>query len=348
MNLRSRVSIFDTLTTRTTINKVQLRELVNFIVLNRGYRLNATEVKTLVGAKSLAVTAISSLFARAIELHKESLFSFMRIPASVTTMPEVVTYRHVAFDLKQLATSTDTTGLYETLKVVPDITNTIFENVTPLLRGSGELVDTLAFQSTIVRDLLVRSYYENKATVWLTPSLLRYLCRFYNMSMSSVIGSIYNLTFSEQQAVAAVFSLYFLQLVSDTDTAEVMVKTQKLGLGAPDKLADVISRLKDTLGSRYDAMTLDDVCTGVNSLGIGRLEGIDRKFIYTRQRNIGPDALTSAMAIEYPPYWCYLVLTALSGRKMGLQNTLKRNDLGRDAPGFADDLLKSQSFLPSL
>jgi hypothetical protein len=166
--------------------------------------------------------------------------------------------------------------------------------------------------------------------------------------MSSVIGSIYNLTFSEQQAVAAVFSLYFLQLVSDTDTAEVMVKTQKLGLGAPDKLADVISRLKDTLGSRYDAMTLDDVCTGVNSLGIGRLEGIDRKFIYTRQRNIGPDALTSAMAIEYPPYWCYLVLTALSGRKMGLQNTLKRNDLGRDAPGFADDLLKSQSFLPSL
>jgi len=348
MNLRSRVSIFDTLISRTSINKVQLRELVNFIVLNRDYRLNAMEVKTLVNTKSLTVTAISSLFNRAIELHKETLFSFIRIPSTVVTVPEVVTYRHVTFDLKQLTTATGATGLYDTLKVVPEFTNTIFENVTPMLRSSGELIDTLAFQSTLVRDLLVRSYYENKATVWLTPSLLRYLCRFYNMSMSSTIGTIFNLTFSEQQAVAAVFSLYFMQLVSDTDTAEVMVKTSKLGLGAPDQIVGVISRLKDTLGPKYDAMTLDDVCTGINALGIGRLEGLDRKFIFTRQRNIGPDALTSAMAIEYPPYWTYLVLTALAGRKMGLQNTLKRNDLGRDAPGFTDDLLKTQSFLSAL
>jgi len=348
MNLRSRVSIFDTLTSRTTVNKTQLRELVNFLISNRAYRLSASEVKTLVSVKSLAITAISSLFNRSIELHAETLFSFMKIPNTVTSVPEVVTYRHVAFDLKQLATTTDASALLDTLKVVPEFSNTIFENVTPMIRSSGELTDTLAFQSTVVRDLLVRSYYDNKATVWLTPSLLRYLCRFYNMSMSSAIGSVFNLTFSEQQAVAAVFSIYFLQMVSDTDTAEAMVKTSKLGLGTPDQLLGVIGRLKDTLGPRYDAMTLDDVCVGINSLGIGRLSGVDRKFIYTKNRSIGPDAMTSAMAIEYPPYWCYLVLTALSGRKMGLQNVLKRNDLGKDAPAFADDLLKTQSFLPSL
>jgi hypothetical protein len=348
MNLRARVNIFDTFTTRITINRVQLRELVNFIIQNRGDRLTAADVKLLTGSRTLAVTAVSSVFNRAVELHKETLFSFIRIPPTVVATPEVVTYRHVAFDLKQLSTAAGTAGLTETLRVVPDFADTIFENVTPLLRGTGELTDTVAFQSTIVRDLLVRSYYDNKSAGWLTPSLLRYLCRFYNMSMSSAVGMPFNLTYQEQQAVAAVFSLYFMQMVSDTESAEVMVKTSKLGLGSPDQIVGVIGRLKDTLGERYAAMSLGDACRGINALGISRLEGVDLKFINTRQSNIGPDKLTSTMAIEYPPYWCYLVLATLSGRKLGLQNVIKRNDLGRDGTAFVDDLLKSQSFLPSL
>ena len=348
MNIQPRVNIFDTLTALTTINKSQLRELVNFIVTNRNYRLNSMDIKPLIYSKTLAVTIISTLFNKAVELHKDTIFSFLRIPPVSVTTPEVVTYRHVAFDLKQLSTSTNAVELYDTLQIVPEFTDTIFENVTPLVRGNGELADTLAFQSTIVRDLLVRSYYDTASTVWLTPSLLRYLCRFYNMSMSSTVGSVFNLTFPDQQAVAVVFSLYFLQRVSDTTTAEVMVKTSKLGLGTPAQIVGVINLLKSVLGDNYNAMSLDDVCVGINHLGINRLNNIDRKFIYTRQRSIGPDTLTSLMAIEYPPYWCYLVLLTLSGRKMGLTNTLKRNDLGRDAPGFADDLLKSQSFLPAI
>jgi hypothetical protein len=346
MNMRPRVSIFDTLTTRTTVNPTQLRELVTFIVMNRGARLNALDVRSLMTAKSLTITPISALFNRAVELRKDTLFSFMRVPAAVPA-PEVVTYRHVAFDLKQLATASGTAELYKTVKIIPDLADTIFENVTPLLRGNGELTDSLAFQSTIVRDLLVRSYYDNTAQVWLTPSLLRYLCRFYNMSMSSKIGSVFNLTFQEQQAVATVFSLYFLQMVSDSETAEVITKTAKLDLGPPEQLTSVISRLKDVLGDSYTTMTLDDVCKGIGGLGINRLN-INRRFVYTQNRALGSDAMTSAMAIEYPPYWVYLVLCTMSGRKMGLTNVFKRNDIAREAPTFATDLLNSQSFLPSL
>lgn len=347
MNLRSRISIFDTLTTRTTINKAQLTELVNFIVLNRSYKLDPSEVKTMLTVKSLTTTAISSIFTRALDLHKETLFSFVRIPPTAVATPEVVTYSHVTFDLKQLATNEDT-NLYAMVKVIPEFADTIFSNVTAMLRRTGEPIDALNIQATIVRDLLARSYYDNRTAVWLNPSLLRYLCRFYNMSMSSAIGTVYNLTFQEQQAVATVFSVFFLQLVSDATTAEAMVKTSNLNLGAPMQINDVISRMKDTLKEKYPTMTLDDVCLCINNLGIGRLGNVNRKFLYTRQKNIGPDTFTSAMALDYPPYWCYLVLATLSGRKMGLTNTLKRNDLYRDAPGFAEDLLQSQSFLPAL
>lgn len=344
--MQSRVSIFNTLTSRTTIIKTQLRELVNFVLLNRGYKM--TDLKVVLNSKLITITPISSVFTRAMnELHKETLFSFLRIPPTIVAVPEVVTYSHVTYDLQQLNTPNNE-DLYNNLAVAPDFQNTILMNVTPLLRQNGELVDTLLFQSLVVRDLLSRSYFSNNTTMWLTPSLIRFLCRFYNMSMSSAIASAYNLTFQEQQAIATVFSLYFIQLVSNADTAETFVKTQKLGLGLPDQVLGIISLLKDVLKENYTHMSLDDACLGIQSLKIARLSSVDRRFLFTKQRSIGPDVLTSAMAIEYPPYWCYLVLATLSGRKMGLTTTLKRNDLVKDAPTFVKDLLFTQSFLTSL
>jgi len=347
MNIRNRSSIFDTVTTGITITKVQLVELVKFIVLNRGYRLGPSDVKTLASVRPLTATVVGNLFSRAIELRKEALFSFIKIPKTTVAIPEVLTYTHVTFDLKQLNTAEDS-DLYEVISKIPDFANTICSNVTPMLRGTGEPIDALNFQATFVRDLLSRSYFDNKSTMWLTPSLIRYLCRFYNMSMSSTIGSVYNLTFQEQQAVATVFTLYFLQKVSDTNTAEAIAKSSKLGLGTQQDITDVIARLKETLGEKYDAMSLDDVCAGVNNLGIGRLASVNTKFLYTRLGNIGPDKFTSVMAIEYPPYWAYLVLLTLSGRKMGLLSTFKKNDLTKEAPAFAEDFVKSYSFLPPL
>lgn len=344
--LRSR-SIFETLMVRTTINPAQMREMVSFIALNRSFRLGQGEVRALVSGRSLAETAIGSVFTRAVQLHKEEVFGFLRIPPA-TSAPEVVTFNHVTFDLKQMVADDPTGGLSRVLATAPEFTNKIFYNVTPLLRQSGELTDTATFQAQIVRDLLVRSFYDTTTAVWLTPSLLRYLCRFYNMSMSATVGSVYNLTFKEQQAVATIFSLYFLQRVSNAETAEAMVKTNQLGLGAPDQILSVISRLRDVLGERYATMSLDDVCNGIIGLGQVRLGTINRRFLYTRQRNIGPDVMTSALALEYPPYWCYLVLLVLSGRKTALLSTFRNNDLTRGAPGFIDDLMKTQSFLPAI
>jgi hypothetical protein len=347
MNIRSRISIFDTLTARTTITKSQLTELVNFIIFNRGYRLGVNEVKTLTGVRPLTATVIGNIFSRAVELHKETLFSFLRVPKANVKIPEVLTYTHVTYDLKQLNIDNDKT-LYETISKIPDFANTLCLNVTPMIRDTGLPIDALALQATFVRDLLSRSYFDNKTTMWLTPSLMRYLCRFYNMSMSSTIGSVYNLSFQEQQAVATVFSLYFLQLISDTNTAEIIIKSWKLGLGTTQDIISVLSHLKDLLAEKYDAMSLDDVCTGINGLGLGRLGSVNRKFLYTRMRSIGPDIFTSMMALEYPPYWAYLVLLTLSGRKMGLIATFKKNDLQKESVSFAEDFIKTHSFLPTL
>lgn len=347
MNPRSRISIFDTFTARRTITRAQLGELVNFLIFNRNCKLGGNDVRTLLATKPLTNTVVGNLFNRTIELQKTSLFSFIKIPKMNASFPEVITYTHVTPDLKQLDVPTEQ-HLYEAISQVPEFANTICFNVTTMLRGSGEPIDLLGFQSIVIRDLLSRSYFDNQTTMWLTPSLIRYLCRFYNMSLSASIGSVYNLTFQEQQVVATIVSLFFLQKVSDTSTAEAFIKSTKLGLGSQQEISDIISALKDALGADYANMDLDGVCLGIRALGTSRLSSINRLFLYTRLKGIGPDTFTSTMALEYPPYWAYLVLLTLSGRKMGLLSTFKKNDLQKEAGSFADDIARTYSFLPAL
>ncbi|CAK9254167.1 unnamed protein product [Sphagnum jensenii] len=221
MTITTHPSIFSLTSVRSTINTKQLQELITFIAQNRQFKMDVISVRNMLAARSLTSGSIGTVFNRALELHKETLFSFLRIPPSTVSTPEVVTYNHVTFDLKQLQSVVDP-NLLLLLKSVPEFSNTILLNATTLLKRSGEPIDVMSLQYTVVRDLLSRSYYDNKTVVWLTPSLLRYLCRFYNMSMSASISVVYNLTFTEQQTVATVFSLYFMQRSSDADTAEAL------------------------------------------------------------------------------------------------------------------------------
>lgn len=343
-----RLSIFDTPTVKMTITKQQLVELINFLIFNRNAKMTTNEVKTMLSGKPLTNTVISNLFNRALELQKDNLFSFIKLSKANTSFPEVITYTHITPDMKQLNTETNL-NLYQAISSIPEYANKICLNVTPMLKGSGEPSDIFNFQSIVIRDLLSRSYFDTKSPMWLSPSIIRYICRFYNMSMSTSIASVFNLTYLEQQAIATIFSLFFLQKVSNKDVAETYIKNNKLGIGSSVDITNIINLIKGSISDvAYANMTLDDVCTCINKLGIGRLESINRKFLYTRLKGIGPDLFTSTMALDYPPYWTYLVLLTISGRKMGLMNTFKQNDIQKDAHSFSDDIVKTYSFLSAL
>ena len=52
--------------------------------------------------------------------------------------------------------------------------------------------------------------------------------------------------------------------------------------------------------------------------------------------------------MEYPPYFAYLILLALSGRKNGLNAFLKNVGLVKEGPAFVDEFTRSPIFLNSL
>ena len=346
MQKQHRMSIFETIAAKMTVNNLQLTELVNFIMQNRSVRLNPSEVKSLTNIRTLSDTPISRTFSRAMELGLDRIFSFCKIPLTMP-IPEVLTYQHITFDLDQLEPVAK--NLYDSIIHTPGFSGTIVENITSMVRQSGELTDSLGFQGVCVRDMLSRSYYENTSTMWLTPSLIRYLSRCYNMSLSAVIATTFDLDWFEKQSLGVILTYYFLQKVSNSVDAEAMIRSgAKLDLPQSIQTNEVISRMKEALGDRFMNMSFDDVCTAINNLGINRLSNVNKKLIFTKCQTLGPDLYTTVMALEYPPYFAYIILLATSGRKIGMYNRLKNSTLEKEARTFADDLIRSQSFLPSL
>ena len=46
--------------------------------------------------------------------------------------------------------------------------------------------------------------------------------------------------------------------------------------------------------------------------------------------NLGPDSITSHLALEYPPYWIYILLLALSGNKIPIVYQLNNMRLAQE------------------
>lgn len=341
-------SIYETFTAKLTVNNAQLAEIVNFIMTNTDVRLSMAQSGDLVKVKPLIPTPISEVFSRAVDLGKDRLFSFINIPKAIVTIPEVITYTHLTYDFKQLEPVAK--NLYDVIHHLPNYSDTILSNVTTILKSrTNELSDSQAFQANCVRDLLSRSYYTNTSSLWLTPSIIRYLCRCYNMSIGIAVAGLYGLTYQEQSIISTVFAYYFMHQVTSSSDAEAFIKSNKLGLPPVAEIDGILNRFKELVGDKYTDLGLDDVCDNLPKMGFQRMVAFNRKVLYTRTKNLGPDLYTSTMAIEYPPYWAYLVLLSQSGRKIGLYERIKNTStLHSDVKEYCNDLLKTHSFLQAL
>lgn len=354
-----RRSIYQTVIGQATAPVAQLEELAQFLIHHRDAVLSPGEARALVTAKSYTATPVGNVFSRAVELGKDKNFCFVRIPTGLAA-PEIITLRHLTFDVRQMAAVNE--NLFKALNLLPEYNDKIVVNVTPLVTQAGGFSDLPAFQADLVRDLLSRSYFSSDRT-WISPAIAQYLSKVYTMSLSATLAQVFDLTLQDELMVRTLFCFYYLQLMSDAESAATMMRanTRNLSLGSPNQVADLLDLLRRELGgpdasrpaathndsARWYNPTLDDICQVAMKLGISRLK-VDRRLIYTRMNKLGPDIHTSMLAIEYPPYWAYLALMAASGRKIGLSFTLKKADLLRPTTEFADDLTRATGFYSSI
>lgn len=330
------ISVFNTLVGRTTVPASQMTQLASYLVKS-GSPISDGDAKTIITTRTHAQTAIAQIATRLAE-SQSGPGTFLRLMnvKSGEAIPEVLHYTHLPLDVAQMgAVAPD---VQKALSYTP-FADRVVMNVTQLVRQNGNVNDLTRLHGFITRAILSRSYFQAEG-VWLA-TYLRFIGRSYSIILSSSVGTAYDLELFDRQAVMAVFGHYIYQQLGVRDPTETMVaQHRQLGYTSPMVVRDIGDLINAEAGSA--PLTLVAACSLLGKLNIPRLKTADIRLLYHRFAMLGGDANTSALALEYPPAWVYLLLLCASGQKIDMQRHLNNAGLITENRQFSDQLSKDR------
>jgi hypothetical protein len=338
-----RPSVFDYFTSKITLPHKALTELVEFFLRYRSLVQPPVTSKTFFATKTMVTTPLTQIATQAIELGKDQLFALMVVPPKTVPVPEVFTFQHIPFDIKQFPPD-----LAAALQSYPEMRDKIVVNTTQFLKASGQFSDLTGFQNVIVRDLLTRSFATATTATWLTPRLALFVAKIYSMSLGSAIAEWFQLDARQRGIISTILAFYILQQMSSANLAEIYIRNNRKLFYLPEipDLEQIFGLIEETVGT----LSLTDTAAAyrvINAIGIPRMM-INRHIVITKVQKWGPDLFTTGLALEHPAYFTYLILLCLSGAKIGLSFRLKNILNPRDSEQFVDDLRRCATFIPAL
>lgn len=353
-----RKSIFDTHAVRRTVDQRLLRDSIDFLSTHSQVVLPASAAKGLVHVRQHTRTHTDTLYDALIQHGADKIFAFVKFTPDVRVddVPEGLSFSHVTMDTKQLAPIS--APLYQA-SLATAVANKIVLNVTPMVRREDDTVTNITdFQCTVIRDILSRSYYDSDRS-WLAPTQILKICRVYTMSTAAPLSAQWALDIPEQNMLVISFAYYFLQMIYPLDVAEQTLESQsgELRLGPAENVRNVVGALKGALqrmsvtlnGADSQQISFIQICEAIKALGIRRIVSDVYTTAIQKFRYAGPNIHTSATALEYPPYFVYLLVMIAAGTvKIGLKQTLTNLRLIDVAKDVTQDLARSPAFLGSL
>ena len=331
--------------------KAELKAIVSWTVANRTAIASPEEMSSIFSMRPLTITTMSELFTRLVANRYTNLFATVANPSVnvARTIPGIMTLPAIVIDLKQAENANILSGypeLYE--KLLVNITHLVKVN-----RATG-VYETSAFhelQSMYVKALLVRSYFESGDGRWLPPVMARFIIKTYALFIATTIARMVNLHYNELNSVAAVFALYMTQLLTG-DTEDVHCPQSYLNINYLSDRAN-LKYIADQC-QRYTAQTrgklnLSNICTILDETGPTRLKDYKLQLFIKHAMRLGSynDATTTLMALEYPPYWTWMLLMSLSKVKMGdISKLMKQYNFDREGGEFIVGILREGVLLP--
>lgn len=288
-------------------------------------------------------TVVSALYDQASEEGVMDIFTLLNLD-HVRQIPSWFLISWLDLDVKELQT-TDPQS-YRILTTIPQYRDKILVDITPFYSSKRHTItDTSNYYSRVVRNLLTRSYHQFDR-LWLSPQLIYLLTKFYAMVLSSKIARVYSLNFQEQHLVATILAVYFTNHCSDIpDTINpIMGKMEFLTRAVETK--PVFEYIKE----KYDVKSFDltAVVDTIVELGPSRINKFNLSTFRSMNASLTSNQLISLISLEYPPYWAYLIISALSGDKSNIYHTLKSLNLRRESTEFQSEIVKTKSFIRSL
>jgi len=340
-----KISISETTLGKNSNIKNYATNARKFLIDNVSYITLNHEVETglLNSHDSMVRTVISELYQQAIVENKLGIFTLL----DLTKVSKIPSWFLISWlDIDTLELQDIDKSSYNILCTIPEYREKILVDITPYRnQKTGKITDVSTFHSRLVRNMLSRSYYLFDR-MWLSPTLIYLLTKFYSLIISNKIGKVYNLPIQEQTIVATVLAIYFTNNCADINDVinPMMFKMDFLSRNVDTK---AVFKYVEEKYSVKD-FNLQAVVDTIVELGPSRMKKFTLSTFFSMNTNLVSNQLMSLMSLEYPPYFTVGILEALSGSKSSMMHTLKNLQMRKEMNQFSGEIIKTQTFIHSL
>lgn len=343
-----RQNIFTTRSVASVIPLNMRNDLIDFVINNRQNLLNTQKKTDAFKHRFSGPGPISDIVHRITTLGKDQTYGLINIPSKSTSIREVIDMTFVPWDILQLK---EVTPAYsKTLSLIPELDDKIIINVSDIMKSNGDFSDISQLQWRIVRDFLSRSFYVSTGNVWILPSLVRYVAKVYSMTIGGKIARFFGLSPLLQMFIQTIFGLYFVGRMTSSDIAPDFVRShyRSMGINDAQELVQIFAFVEDVLGKKTPD-SLEEVLRVIDEYGHDRLKdkGVPRLTIpvlNTKFSNLFPESHVATTALEYPPYFFFMILLVLSNVRIGLSFSMKDLNLVNEGREVVDQMMKSHLF----
>lgn len=326
-----------------TLPVADAQSLCHFLVASGVERvvMSDADAHALAVRAEMGSTPIARLYQIILQMGLINQFALVRVTESVASIPESFTHRHLVYDLSQMRDSFPPVAAF--LRDYPMMQDKILINTMPLVNSAGNYNNASSMQEVVVRAMLSRSFAV-ATDAWLTPRLLLRACKVYIMTTTAVLSRPLNVSSDrERDMIRMIFAFYFLyKCMNSVDYALAAIgnSARELGLRDIDMVRQFIVMIRDEI-PRMTTITLQKVLEHlVPKIGVARLTTmLNYRLVMSVMRSMGESLQESQIAVEYPPYWAFMMLQAASGRKIGLLRYVRDGGAQRELKEWSDELV---------
>ena len=321
-------------------------EAATFLAKNRASVLGPDGIEYLQSAvKPTVSTPLVEIYNKAASLGK--LNNFVMVDTTgLPDIPTVLTLEDISIDGKYIA------------KSMPPAYQKVWVNLTPVLSRRDaynrnlQISNVTRFANLITKGLLCMGY--NDSDMWLSPALSVPVIEAYSALFAMHLKGLFNLNnLEEYNFVRTMFAAYMAQMLDDPKAAKEDVPpllNRCTFLFEGGSMQDLYQRFEQVAETRKKIaptgeFNVDVICELIRKHGPLRMQKINTRMLYVLMSRSPMDSQNMMFAMDYPPYFVYLLLNNVRGGKNPLfMNLLKfaGPNMKKRMDRFADDLVANK------
>ena len=348
-----RQNIYKQMSVASVMPTAMLQDLMDFLITNRGFILSEDKTNEAFKTRFSQHSLLSEMVYRLTLLKKDQAYRLIRLPSKTVALREAIDMTFIPIDILQMKELIPTSS--KTLSHLSELDDKLIINVTDITKANGDFSDITQFHYRVIRDFLSRSFYASSGNIWISPTLIRYVAKVYSMTLGGRIARLCGLSPLVQSFIQTLFCAFFVGQMTSEDVAQTFLLTHNKYMGLPEvaDLKQVLSFIEDVLHKPVPT-SLEEVCTLIAAYDHDQLKTAQKENRITRPvlnmsvASLFPDNHVSIIALEYPPYFVFLILLVLSNIRIGLSFPMKNMNLMREGQDVFEQTLKSSTLFNSL